>query len=71
MHHYKQETALSIAPGITKLFNTYIQTGNIPVAWKISSIVPIPGHTSASNYRPISLLPILSKLIERHIQTYY
>ena len=65
-----KETAFSITPGITKLFNISIRTGTIPEAWKISSIVPIPKgskHNSVSNYRPISLLPILSKLLERHI----
>ena len=39
-------------------------------AWKASSVVPIPkgnNHTCVSNYRPISSLPILSKLLERHI----
>ena len=37
-----KEMALNIAPGITKLFNTSIQTGVIPEVWKLSSIVPIP-----------------------------
>ena len=57
---------------ITKLFNTSIQTGVIPETWKLSSIVPIPKgskHTSVSNYRPISLLLILSKLLERHVHS--
>ena len=62
-------TATSIAPGIAKLFNKSIQSGTFPEAWKNSSIVPIPKgkHTSLSNYRPISLLPILSKLFEKHV----
>ena len=63
-------TATSIAPGITRLFNKSIQSGTVPEAWKISSVVPIPKgnkHASVSNYRPISLLPIISKLPEKHI----
>ena len=47
-----------------------IHSGKFPTAWKTSSVVPIPkgnNDTSVSNYRPISLLPILSKLLERHI----
>ena len=74
MQHYagiiNHLLCLSIAPGITELFNVSIQTGTIPEAWKISSIVPLPKgskHTNVSNYRPISLLPVLSKLLERHI----
>ena len=63
-------TATSTAPGIAKLFNKSIQSGTFPEAWKTSSVVPIPKgnkHTCLSNYRPISLLPILSKLLEKHI----
>ena len=38
--------------------------------WKQSNIVPIPksgDEGNPTNYRPISLLPVLSKLLERHI----
>ena len=39
--------------------------------WKVSSVVPIPKTTTStdnpSNYRPISLLPVVSKLLENHI----
>ena len=60
-----KQTAVSIAPGITKLMNTSIRLGKLPTAWKISSVVPVPkgsNHTSINNYRPISLLPIVSKI---------
>ena len=63
-------TASSIAPSVTKLFNLSIQSGCFPVLWKMSIVVPVPklrDHSNPSNYRPISLLPILSKLLERHI----
>ena len=65
-------TAASIAPGIAnlKLINKFISSGVFPTAWKTSSVVPIPkgkDRTSVSNYRPISLLPILSKVLEKHI----
>ncbi len=39
------------------------------VSWKISSVVPIPKKSksgSTADYRPISLLSILSKVLERH-----
>ena len=65
-----KETALSIAPSVTKLFNLSIQSGCFPVLWKMSNVVPVPksnDHSNPSNYRPISLLPILSKLLEHHI----
>ena len=63
-------TATSIASGLTTLFNKSIQLGEVPKEWKTSSVVPIPkGNNTCqpSNYRPISLLSILSKLLERHL----
>ena len=63
-------TAPSIVKGVTILFNMSIKLGKVPTEWKTSAIVPIPkgGDTNQpSNYRPISLLSILSKLLERHM----
>ena len=63
-------TATSIAPVLTMLFNCSIQTGKLPSAWKVSNIVPIPKGSSSDepcNYRPISLLSIISKVLERII----
>ena len=63
-------TAHSIAPSITKLFNISITLGCLPQTWKLSSVVPIPksaDNTSPTNYRPISLLSVLSKLLEWHM----
>ncbi len=63
-------TATSIAPSLCKLFNLSITTGQFPAAWIISNVVPIPKDGDKSvpnNYRPISLLSIVSKLLERHI----
>ena len=40
------------------------------MAWTFSRIIPIPkvdDLTNPSNYRPISILPILSKNLERHV----
>ena len=64
-----KNTAPSITPSLTKLLNLSIQSGIFPEAWKLSSVVPIPKgneHESSSNYRPISLLSVTSKLLERH-----
>ena len=65
-----KHTAVSIAPSITKLFNLSITNGRVPRGWKLSSVVPIPKSgkpQSPDNYRPISLLCILSKVLEKHI----
>ena len=63
-------TASSITSSVTKLFNKSIAQARVPTCWKKSVIVPVPKTSDASsptNYRPISLLPIISKLLERHI----
>ena len=65
-----KSTAVSIAPVLTKLLNLSITTGKLPSAWKTSSVVPIPkteNKSDAKNYRPISLLSVTSKILERHI----
>ena len=65
-----KETAESIATPIAMIFNMSIQIGVFPYPWKLSSIVPVPkysGNASPTNYRPISLLSVLSKLLEKYI----
>ena len=68
-----KHTATSISPAVTRLFNMSLSLGRLPSEWKSALVVPIPKsqHKSdPSNYRPISLLPILSKLLEKHIHAY-
>ena len=63
--------AQSIAPSVARLVNQSVKSGCFPVLWKVSNIVPIPksgDSTSPCNYRPISLLSIISKLLKRHVQ---
>ena len=59
------------APHIAEhLSNTSIATGKVPGEWKISRITPIfkKGESNdVSNYRPISLLSLVGKLLERII----
>ena len=62
-----------IAPMITSLMNNSFSSSTFPLLWKKAEIVPIlksgDGEDPA-NTRPISLLPILSKVCERaaHLQ---
>jgi len=65
-------TSCSIASSLTKLFNISIQSGSVPYGWKSSMIVPIPKDGEKpvpTNYRPISLLPTVSKILEHHIHS--
>ena len=64
--------AHSISPSICKLFiNQSLTSGCFFRAWKMSNIVPIPKSSSnigsPDNYRPISLLSVLSKVLEKHV----
>ena len=68
--HMLKATARSLAPSLTQLFNLSISLGTFPTMWKMTRVVPIPKSSdrhSPSGYRPISLLPIVGKLLEKHI----
>ena len=53
---------------ITHIYNSILRVGYFPGQWKVSHIVTIlkPGKPAedVTSYRPISLLPILSKGFE-------
>ena len=60
----------SIVKPIRIIFETCLKTGIYPNKWKMSNVCPIHKKKSKndkSNYRPISLLPILSKIFEKII----
>ena len=64
-----KNTAHSITPSLSKLFNLSIKTGKVPRDWKFARVVPIPksgDRENPANYRPISILPVISKILERH-----
>ena len=53
---------------ITDIINTSFATGKFPERWKKAIVIPIPKldiPLSPSDYRPISLLSVLSKIIEK------
>ena len=60
--------ATPISRPMTTLFNNIFQEGYFPDSWKISHVTPIYKRSGAkcdkSNFRPISLLPTISKLCE-------
>ena len=58
----------AIAPHILHLINTSISTQTFPDAWKVAIVTPIhkSGDTHVpGNFRPISILPALSKILEK------
>ena len=66
-----KSTAQSISIPLSLIFNSSLSTGVFPIEWKHSTVVPIPKtptpSSSPSGYRPISLLPLVSKVFERHV----
>lgn len=52
---------------LAKCFNSYKNSGTFPDELKLANIVPVPkkcGLTLKKNYKPVSVLPVVSKLFE-------
>ena len=63
-----KETALVIAPSLYKIFNKSLQLGSLPRDWKLTNVVNVHkkgAKVHVENYRPISLLPMVFKVLER------
>ena len=59
-----------LAPSLSEIFNLSMSKGLFPNDWKIARVAPIykDGPTDVdSNYRPISVLPVVSRLFEKLI----
>ena len=55
---------------MTHIINQSIRYGVFPTRWKVAKVVPIFKSGSSldvSNYRPISVFPIVSKILEKHV----
>ena len=63
--------APALLPSLTKLLNLCISNKVFPSAWKVAKVTAVfKGNGSRSdgnNYRPISVVLVLCKLLERHI----
>ncbi len=65
---FLQDALYVIVFYITCIINTTLVTGKFPTQWKHANVIPVfkSGDISVvNNYRPISLLPILSKILEK------
>ena len=58
----------ALMPKVTRMFNLSIRTAQYPDDWKKALVIPIPktGNLGrVQNYRPISLLPLPGKIMEK------
>jgi hypothetical protein len=61
-----------IVPPLTHIINTSLSTGVFPSLWKTAYVRPLAKVTSPADmndYRPISILPALSKVAEKLVYT--
>ena len=60
-----------IVEPLTYIYNLCIKQNIFPSSLKVAKVVPLPkskDKTDPNNFRPISLLPILTKPFEKHVQ---
>ena len=57
-----------ILPALTHIVNLSLSTSTFPMKWKTSKVIPLfkkGDPLNPKNYRPVALLPILSKVLEK------
>ena len=65
-----KDAAGVIAKPLTFIINLSLETGVVPTEWKMAKVIPIFKSGSMAeidNYRPISILPTLSKILEKMV----
>jgi len=64
--------ASELAPAIVRVFQTSLDSGTVPSDWKKALITPLfkKGERNvASNYRPVSLTSVVSKILEHIVHS--
>ena len=67
-----KDAEAELAPSITYLVNKSISDGIVPDLWKVARVTPLyksDDKLQVENYRPISVLPVLSKVVERVVHS--
>ena len=68
---FMNELAEVLAYPVAMLFNISLNSGTLPPIWKSANVTCIYNSgdkKSASNYRPISITPVMCRLLERVIR---
>ena len=59
---------LEILPSVTHVINLSLASMEFPSAWKLAKVIPLlkkDDPLNPKNYRPVALLPVMSKILER------
>ena len=67
---YLKLSADIIFSPLIHILNCFINTNTFPAAWKTARVSPIPKvdfPTESDHYRPVAILPVLSKVYERMV----
>jgi hypothetical protein len=62
------EAGVTIVPSLTHLINLSLSLAKVPQNWKIANVIPLfkkGDKFDTNNYRPVSLLSCVSKILER------
>ena len=65
-----KDAAYALTTPLTFIINLSLKTGVVPSEWKVAKVIPLYKSGSLAqidNYRPISILPTLSKILERAV----
>ena len=67
-----EENMSGILPLITEIVNDSLSSGHVPEEFKVAHVTPLLKNTSLDknvlkNYRPVSNLPFVSKVLERAV----
>ena len=65
---FLKDSAPEIATPFTYLINLSLKSSTVPNDFKIARVVPLfkkGNRNNEGNYRPVSILPVVSKILER------
>ena len=65
-----KDSADIVVKPVTFIINTSLRTSKVPCDWKSARVIPLFKKGKADemdNYRPVSILPVLSKVLERAV----
>jgi len=60
--------SLRSGPPLAFLINLSLQTGTVSPMWQVAKVIPLfidGSRTDVNNYRPMSVLPVMSKILEK------